>query len=147
MQPRSRGSLRLQQSNPDGSPEIDLGHLSDPADVVAMRTAVRHAAELVGSSAMAQVVSERLGPDSSTCADDAALDSWIRAHLSTSMHLSASAPMGPADDPAAVVDGRGRVHGVAHLRAIDTAILASVPTRGPAATAVMLGDLLGSLPD
>jgi choline dehydrogenase-like flavoprotein len=48
--------------------------------------------------------------------------------------------MGPAGSATAVVDGYGRVHGVAGLRVADTSILPDVPSRGPAATAVLLGE-------
>ncbi len=48
--------------------------------------------------------------------------------------------MGPADDPAAVVDQYGRVHGVTGVRVADTSILPSAPSRGPAATAILIGE-------
>jgi len=50
--------------------------------------------------------------------------------------------MGPADDPATVVDQYGRVHGVTGLRVADTSILPDAPSRGPAATAVLIGGLV-----
>lgn len=50
--------------------------------------------------------------------------------------------MGPADDPNAVVDQFGRVHGIDGLRIADTSILPSAPLRGPAATAVLIGEVI-----
>jgi choline dehydrogenase-like flavoprotein len=40
------------------------------------------------------------------------------------------------------VDQYGRVHGVTGLRVADTSILPTTPTRGPAATAVLIGELV-----
>jgi choline dehydrogenase len=48
--------------------------------------------------------------------------------------------MGPAGDPDAVVDQYGRVHGVKGVRVADTSILPTAPSRGPAATAIMIGE-------
>ena len=68
--------------------------------------------------------------------DDATLDAWMRSHLGTAIHMCGTAPMGP------VVDGAGRVHGVEGLRVADTSILPMVPVRGPAASAVLVGELV-----
>jgi choline dehydrogenase-like flavoprotein len=53
--------------------------------------------------------------------------------------------MGPAGDPGAVVDQHLRVRGVEGLRVVDTSVLPRVPSRGPAATAVMLGERAAEL--
>jgi choline dehydrogenase len=71
---------------------------------------------------------------------DRELDDWIRAHLTTAIHLSGTARMGPPSDAGAVVDQELRVRGVSGLRVVDTSVLPRVPSRGPAATAVMLGE-------
>ena len=66
----------------------------------------------------------------------------MRRHLGTAIHLCGSAKLGPAGDPASVVDQYGRVHGIEGLRVADTSILPTTPTRGPAATAVLVGELI-----
>jgi choline dehydrogenase-like flavoprotein len=53
--------------------------------------------------------------------------------------------MGPERDPGAVVDQRLRVRGVEGLRVADTSVLPEAPTRGPAATAVMIGERAADL--
>jgi choline dehydrogenase-like flavoprotein len=50
--------------------------------------------------------------------------------------------MGPPDDPRVAVDPYGRVHGLRGLRVADTSILPAAPLRGPAATAVLTGELI-----
>jgi len=54
--------------------------------------------------------------------------------------------MGPASNPDAVVDQRGRVHGVEGLRVADISIVPRI-RRGPAATAVMIGERMAALID
>jgi choline dehydrogenase len=53
--------------------------------------------------------------------------------------------MGPDGDPGAVVDRYLRVRGVDGLRVVDTSVLPRVTSRGPAATAVMLGERAAEL--
>ncbi|GAA4545259.1 hypothetical protein GCM10023175_24690 [Pseudonocardia xishanensis] len=48
--------------------------------------------------------------------------------------------MGPNGDEAAVVDQYCRVRGVEGLRVVDTSVMPHVTSRGPAATAVMIGE-------
>jgi choline dehydrogenase-like flavoprotein len=50
--------------------------------------------------------------------------------------------MGPEGGADAVVDQYGRVHGIRGLRVADTSILPDAPQRGPAATAVLIGEVI-----
>ncbi|WP_382306458.1 mycofactocin system GMC family oxidoreductase MftG [Herbiconiux sp. UC225_62] len=135
----SRGSIRLSADGPDAPPQIDYDYLASPADRARMRVAVRRAAALIESPAFSGISDGLTNIDATTLADDAALDAWVQANLGTAIHLSGSARMGPPDDPGAVVDQHGRVRGVRGLRVADTSILPTVPRRGPAVTAVLLG--------
>jgi choline dehydrogenase len=101
---------------------------------------VRLAVELLHTRAMAALVGSRSEPSVAQLDDDSALDGWIRGHLTTAIHLSGTARMGPDSDAGAVVDQDLRVRGVTGLRVVDTSVLPWVTSRGPAATAVMLGE-------
>lgn len=68
----------------------------------------------------------------------------MRGHLGTAIHMCGSAKFGSRDNPGSVVDQYGRVHGVKRLRVADTSILPTTPTRGPAATAVLVGEMIAS---
>jgi choline dehydrogenase-like flavoprotein len=68
------------------------------------------------------------------------LDSWITDNITTAGHMCSSAPLGPDTDEMAVVDQYCRVRGVERLRVVDTSILPTAPSRGPAATAVLIGE-------
>lgn len=140
--PRRTGSLRLRSADSATPPRIDYGYLRAPEDRPRLREVVRIAAELTATRAFGEVSSGLLGPDPGTLAADRALDAWIAGRLGTAHHTCGTAPMGPADDPATVVDQYGRVHGVTGLRVADTSILPDAPSRGPAATAVLIGGLV-----
>jgi predicted dehydrogenase (TIGR03970 family) len=140
--PRPSGRLQIVSADPAVAPRVDYGYLSTSDDRRRAREAVRTTLELISSRAFRAVALQPTGPGPEVAADDIALDRWIRAHLGTSIHACASAPMGPADDRHAVVDQYGRVHGVSGLRVADTSILPDAPLRGPAATAVLIGEVV-----
>ncbi|GAA2592594.1 mycofactocin system GMC family oxidoreductase MftG [Winogradskya consettensis] len=138
--PSPTGTLRLRSAGPEQHPAIDYGYLSDPASFVRLREAVRVTAGIVSSPPMA---GRLLGPAPAILRDDRALDDWIRDNLATAQHTCGTAAMGYPDDPArSVADQYGRVHGVPGLRVADTSLLPDAPQRGPAATAVLVGETI-----
>jgi choline dehydrogenase len=138
----ARGSITLESGDPMMQPRIDYRYLSTAFDRERMRLGIRTAVALLRSRAFAPLVERLTELDDATLDDDAALDVWMLAHLGTAIHLCGSAPMGPPTDRGAVVDGFGRVHGIDGLRIADTSILPIAPSRGPAATAVLIGELV-----
>ena len=124
--PDSRGVLDVDR--------ISYGYLRTEHDRRRLRHAVRVGAELLRAG-----LGERVEPDGAVLGTDRALDGWIAAHLTTAVHLCGSAGIGR------VVEPDLRVRGVAGLRVADTSVLPVVPRRGPAATAVAIGELAASL--
>jgi choline dehydrogenase len=53
--------------------------------------------------------------------------------------------MGPAADPLAVVDQRGRVHGLERLRVADCSLMPDCVRANTNATAMMIGERLADL--
>ncbi len=115
MQPRARGRITLVSADPLVPPRIEHRYDSEPGDVAALQQACELAREIAASTTQ---VGE---------------PAW-----STSQHLCGSAPMGPPQDPVAVVDHRCRVHGIDGLWVIDGSILPTITRRGPHASIVML---------
>ncbi len=122
MQPRARGRVSLLSADPLVPPRIEHRYDTEPDDLAALR----HGSQLARELASAET---RIG-----------LPSW-----STSQHLCGSAPIGPEDDPQAVVDYQCRVHGVENLWVVDGSVLPTIPSRGPHATIVMLAHRVAQL--
>jgi 5-(hydroxymethyl)furfural/furfural oxidase len=59
--------------------------------------------------------------------DDAALREFVRTYAFLEFHVCGTCRMGAAGDPAAVVDGGGKVHGIEGLRVADASIFPTVP--------------------
>ncbi|MEU9456196.1 mycofactocin system GMC family oxidoreductase MftG [Streptomyces sp. NPDC048277] len=134
--PRSGGRLRLDSADPAAPPSLDHGYLATAGDRRRLREVVRVTAELAATPDFAEVGAGLTDPAPRVLADDRLLDEWILGHLGTCQHTCGTVPLGSA------VDAYGRVHGVAGLRVADTSILPTPPLRGPAATAVLVGELV-----
>ncbi|MEV6214714.1 mycofactocin system GMC family oxidoreductase MftG [Nocardia sp. NPDC051833] len=124
MYPESTGTLTLVSADPAVPARIDQGYLRAAADRDRLRAGVEVAA---------RILDRPLGT-----IDDA----WLRSHLGTSQHLSGTCRMGPADDPRAVVDDHGRVHGIEGLTVADLSIVPVPLGRGPQAATVLLATVI-----
>ncbi len=116
MRPRARGRITLVSPDPAVPPRIEHRYDTEPGDVAALQRGCELAREIASPTT-------KVGEPA-----------W-----STSQHLCGSAPMGPATDPAAVVDHQCRVHGIDDLWVIDGSVLPAITSRGPHASIVMLG--------
>ena len=139
-QAESRGTITTTSADPQVSPTIDYNYLSTPSDLDRMRQAIRTAVAILRTRAFAPYFGELSELSESTLADDGALDVWMRAHLGTAIHACGGCAMGPEDAEDAVVDQYGRVYGLTGVRVADTSILPFAPSRGPAATAILIGE-------
>ncbi|MET4782190.1 GMC family oxidoreductase N-terminal domain-containing protein [Glaciihabitans sp. UYNi722] len=140
----SRGQITLDSADPDVQPRIDYNYLSTESDLRRMGEVIRTTVRILRTDAYRSLFRRLTELTDAILDDDTALDDWMLRHLGTAIHLCGSAKFGRAADPAAVVDQYGRVHGVQGLRVADTSILPTTPTRGPAATAVLIGELIAS---
>jgi len=109
-------------------------YLRTEADRRRLRAAVRIAADLLRAG-----LGTRIEPEGFVLGNDARLDGWIRDHLTSSSHLSGTTAIGPVCDPEL------RVRGTQALRVVDTSVFPAVPRRGPAASAIMLGERAAAL--
>ena len=119
----SQGELRIQSSDPRHPPYLDFNLLDDPFDRSRLREAIRVCADLFRHEAFDRIVEERIAPSDEVLHSDDALDSWMKREVITAHHVSSTCKMGPSDDPLAVVDQYGRVHGVDRLRVVDASIM------------------------
>lgn len=138
----ARGEMTLVSADPHVYPQFDYNYFADEVDRRRMRTALRAAAELMTSDALSGLFSEWSDLDSATLKDDALLDAYYLSHFITGIHMVGTAKFAVGDDPTAVVDQYGSVLGVEGLTVADTSILPDPTSRGPAATAVMIGELI-----
>ena len=125
-QPDSRGVLDLDR--------ISYGYLRTEHDRRRLRHALRTGADLLRAG-----LGARTDPGGDVLGNDRALDAWIAAHLTTAVHLCGSAAMGRVVDPSCACSA-STASGSPTPRCSP-----SVPRRGPAATAVAIGEKAAAL--
>lgn len=125
--PESRGRLTLASPDPDVPPRLEYGYLAPEADRKRLAEAVRHGLDLLRTPPLRDLVADITSPDD------------LDTHLQTAFHLSGTAPIG------AVTGAAGRVPGIDGLRVADTALIPAPMRRGPAATAVLIGERVAAL--
>ncbi len=137
LRPRSRGTVRLQSSNPAKAPLIDPNYLQDANDREMSIRGLKLTQEILSQSPLAPFIkAERLpGPDVKTDED---YYNFICEHSKTSHHCAGTCRMGSDDQ--AVVDTRLRFNGIDKLRVVDNSIMPTVISSNTNAAAIMIGE-------
>ena len=136
----SYGRLVFESADVGAAPRIEMDYLSDERDYTKILDGLERAMKLVHTPQVAAVSEGVRRPTDEELTKPAVLEKWIRAHSSSGAHPSCTARMGPADDPTAVVDERGMVHGVRGLRIADASIMPRVPSANTNIPTIMIGE-------
>ncbi len=140
----SSGVVRLRSADPAVPPAIDLGFFSDPVDRRRLADGILRAVELGRLRPLAGLVGERLLPATDNLASPTALEAWLDRTVMTGHHVSSTCRMGRADDPGAVVDAAGRVHGIEALRVVDASIMPDSVRANIHATVLALAEVVAA---
>jgi 5-(hydroxymethyl)furfural/furfural oxidase len=73
-------------------------------------------------------------------ADEGVLHGFIRENVFGVWHASGTCRMGPAQDPQAVTDSTGRVHGTEGLRVVDASLMPRLPSANTNIPTIMLAE-------
>jgi choline dehydrogenase-like flavoprotein len=147
LQPRSRGWVRLADSDPTSMPLINPNFIGEEEDLRAAVESVRAIRKVMARESLAMVIEEEMDPGPHI-QSDAEIGDWVKRVVTTMWHPVGTCRMG--QDARAVVDARLRVRGVDGLRVIDASIMPNItsgntnaPTQALArhATAMLVEDL------
>lgn len=139
--PKSLGSVRLASRDPRAMPLIRFNFFQDRSDLRRMMEAVRLSRRIGNTAPFSDVVEFEMTPGKDV-QDDAALEKAIIASVDGYSHPTSSVPMGSADDPAAVVDASGSVHGVEGLHVIDASIMPDIVSAPTNVTTIMIAEAI-----
>ena len=135
--PASRGELTLTSADYRAQPALHYNYLSEPFDRARLRAGIHLALDLAGRPELASLLGRRIEPEEKDLASDDTLDRWLMREATTYSHISCTCRMGPSNDPLAVVDQYGRVHGMEGLRIVDASIMPDL-VRAPINPAVIM---------
>jgi choline dehydrogenase len=133
LKPRSRGSVTLRSSDPGDPPRIDLGYLSERADVDRLVEGLGRAEALAAEPAIADLC---LDGHEQLPASGPERREWVRRSAWTYHHVVGTCAMGSVVDPA------GRVHGTEGLFVADASVMPDVPSANTHIPTVMVAERL-----
>ena len=138
--PLSRGNVTITSPSMLDPPAINLGWLTDPADVEVAVAAFKRVRQIWDSAPAVSIsIGSELVPGSAV-SSDADILNYIRQSVTPIWHASSTCSMGKAGDPMAVVDSTAKVFGVKGLRVVDiSAFPFGLPTH-PQGTVYMLAE-------
>lgn len=127
MKVSSTGSVKLKSRDPKDAPVIHLNHLTSEDDMSRMVECFRLARKLAQTEPLKSLIVEEIYPGPTVGDSNAEIRDALAKGVSTLQHPCATARMGLADDPLAVVDEQGKVHGLERLRIVDASIFPEIP--------------------
>ncbi|EIW52847.1 alcohol oxidase [Trametes versicolor FP-101664 SS1] len=140
--PASRGTVRLSSPDPRAPLLIDPAYLSNPADLLPLRAAVRLSLRLRDRMRLQGYAMKDATVPKSEADED--LDEWIRSCNRTTYHYTSTCRMGKLEDGewegGAVVDAKLRVYGVKGLRIADSSVFPRVPRTHTQAPSAAVGE-------
>lgn len=141
MTPRSRGHLKVSGADCTLAPLFEHGYVSDTdgADRRVLVDAVKLARAFAAQPALSPVIGEETSP-SPDVRSDAEIAAWIDANVVHYYHPVGTCKMGPASDPDAVVDARGKVHGLEGVYVADASIMPVIPRANTNVPAAVVGE-------
>ncbi|MEY2934706.1 MAG: hypothetical protein RL033_5455 [Pseudomonadota bacterium] len=139
--PVSRGRLALASRDPLAPPLIFGQHLSEPADLAAMRWGIELAREIAAAPPFDAYRAEECWPGSNVHGTTA-LEQHVKDTMTLLYHPCGTCRMGK--DALSVVDPQLRVHGVEGLRVADASVMPSITRGNTQAPTVMIAERLAS---
>ena len=145
MKPASTGTVRLGSPDPREPLAIELGFLSDPeaADVAVIVDGIELVRRLAVTTALRRVLEGEARPGSDA-ATRGKLGAYVRDNVRGYFHGVGTCRMGPQDDPGAVVDATGAVHGLERLHVCDASIIPTVPRANTNLTTIALAERIAA---
>ena len=140
--PRGSCKLRLPSADPHVRPQIDSHFLQDAGDHARAVEALE-LIWLIGRSPPMKKLASFFWPNERILSDKLELASFVRRATGSGYHPCGTIPMGTDADPAAAVDGRGRMREIGGLIVADASIMPTIPSSNTNLSALMIGERFG----
>ncbi|KAG8194262.1 hypothetical protein JTE90_024590 [Oedothorax gibbosus] len=145
LQPKSRGTVKLQSDDPYDAPLIDPNYFDDPEDIRVTVEGLKICKKLVLSEPLKKYGAGVISTPWPGCEeyfgnDDLYFKCLVRSSAFTLNHQVGTAKMGDPNDPTTVVDPTLKVKGIAGLRVVDASVMPLVPSANTNVPTIMVAD-------
>lgn len=135
--PKSRGTIRINSTDPSKYPTIQPNYFDDPDDLRIMRDGIKITREIIAQHAFDPYRGDEYAPGKDVRTDKE-IDDFVRQNAESVYHPVGSCKMG--SDDRAVVDDRLRVRGIDGLRVVDASVMPTIPTGNTNAPTIMIAE-------
>jgi choline dehydrogenase len=139
LNPTSRGSVRIRSNRFEDAPLICPNYLSTPEDRKVAADSLRVTRRICAQPALAKYEPQEWKPGTQYQGDEE-LARLAGDIATTIFHPVGTTKMGRADDPAAVLDSRMRVRGIAGLRVADGGALPTITSGNTNSPILMMAE-------
>jgi choline dehydrogenase len=139
LNPTSRGKVEIRSASGSDAPCIAPDYLATDEDRLIAAESLRLTRRIVAQPALARFRPQEIKPGLQF-QSDAELAQLAGDIGTTIFHPVGTAKMGPAADPAAVVDARLRVHGVPGLRVVDASVMPTITSGNTNSPTLMIAE-------
>ncbi|HKY55454.1 MAG TPA: GMC family oxidoreductase [Anaerolineales bacterium] len=141
MTPLSRGSVQLTSTDPFAPLKIDTAYLSDPdgRDLAILWNGIELVRDYACQAPLVDLIGEEIAPTVNYKTPEDVPSDNLHYY-----HPVGTCKMGPASDPTAVVDARGKVHGIDNLYVADASIMPIVPRANTNIPALVVGERIAA---
>lgn len=144
--PKSRGWVKLADTNPRSAPLINLNILDHPDDLETLVAGIKQNIDIANQKALQDTykpkIVDAIVPQCKQFVFGT--DDYWRCHIRTLpgilYHPTGTNKMGPENDPTSVVNQFLQVRGVDRLRVIDASIMPQIPSGHTSAPSIMIGE-------
>jgi choline dehydrogenase len=131
------GTIQWRSLEPGARPLIRSRFHEDPRDRSRAVRAMELARDLAATPPLSELATH-LWPSRRRLSTPEGIARWVPWATDSGYHPSGTAPMGTEDDPHAVTDQHGRVHGLQGLHIADASLFPTIPTGNIHLTVLMV---------
>ena len=136
-QPKSRGKIELNTSNPYDHPKIQFNYLEDEYDLNETVKCIHVAREILKQNSMKPYAGKEIGPGDHA-QNEEEIKEYIRSKAETAYHPSCTLKMGV--DDMAVVNEKLKVNGLQNLRVADASVMPEITSGNLNAPTLMIAE-------
>ncbi|GIY66520.1 glucose dehydrogenase [Caerostris extrusa] len=145
LNPKSRGTVRLQSANSYDPPAIDPNYFEDPTDMNAIIEGLKTCRKVGTSDSLKKVGAKPFETKFPGCEqfygdEDSLYACLAKSAVVTLSHQVGTAKMGDPKDATTVVDPQLRVKGIQGLRVVDASVMPIVPSSNTNIPTIMVAE-------
>ena len=139
MNPKSRGEITINSSNPMDKPNIHPNFLSNKDDINTLLESVKLSRKVINTKPLSDIIIEEVLPGKNITDDNSLID-YCKKMIKTNWHPVGTCKMGKENDEMAVLNSNLQVKGIDNLRVFDVSMMPSIISANTNAPAMAIAD-------